>query len=279
VHRLLKSVVPKAFATSALFLMSIAFAQPLFALEFECNSGADRRFIRMELPGIEHLCEVSVTYASKERKVMWYADHDSSFCSQKTEELRSKYESNWNFQCELWPDHDGVDQLSEQQRNVLDAELKALIEDGKNAAIPFMVEGLKAAASPATSNGDDLDLLVVQFFLYTPDTGFAHDVTHVIQSYGVSWNTLAEIDSLAKYIEVNEDYIVDSALISSVTGNGALEIITVLDSADSSVSGGVNMNYSGCYGNQILATGSDGELIAKTPHRYFCPKTVDADAG
>lgn len=278
-RKLIETVVRKALVNSLLFLVSFAFAQPLFALEFECRAGTDKRFIRMELPGIDHLCEVSVTYSSKERKVMWYADNDSSFCTEKTDELQKKYESTWNFQCEQWPDHDGVDQLSKRQRIKLDAKLKTLIKEGQNELTPFMVEGLKAAASPASSNGEDVDLLAVQFFLHSPDTGFSRDVTHIFRDDGVSWNTLAKIDSLAQYIEVNGNYTIDSALISNVTSNGALEVITVLGSLESSSNNGSEIDFSGCYGNQILATGNDGELTAKTPHRYYCPKTTAADAG
>jgi len=277
-HKFAETVVQKTLVCRLLLLASLAFAQPLFALEFECSAGADKRFIRMELPGIDHLCEVAVTYASKERKVMWYADNDSSFCSEKTNELQKKYESAWNFQCEQWPDHDGVDQLSERHRNILDAELKTLIDEGQNQLSPFMVEGLKVAASPISSNVDNIDLLVVQFFLYSAQTGLSRDVTHIIRDHGVSWNTVAKVDSLVNYIEFNDDYIINSALLSNVTGSGALEIITVLGSIESSSNDG-KMDYSGCYGNQILVTGNDGELFAKTPHRYYCPKTSDADAG
>lgn len=275
-HKLVNLFIKTAFANTTLFLVAMVFAQPLLALEFECVSGGDRRFIRMELPGIDHLCEVSVTYESEERKVMWYADNDSSFCSEKTDELRIKYQSVWNFSCEQWPDHDGVDRLSARHRVILDQELKALIEQGKKEQTPFMVEGLKAAASPTAANTNDFDLLVVQFFLHVPETGLASDVTHIIRDTGVAWNTLAKIDTLAEYIDADEGYVIDSALISAVTGNGALEIITVLDSPGND---GVETNFTGCYGNQVLATSSDGDLVARTPHRYYCPNSDAADGG
>jgi len=268
----------KTIAKSALILLSMAFAQPLLALEFECQAGADRRFIRMELPGIDHLCEVSVTYANDERKVMWYANNDSMFCSDKTIELHNKYESLWNFSCKQWPDHDGVEQLSERHRTILDKELKALIGQGQNEPTTFVVEGLKAAASPTGTNETDFNLLVVQFFLHIPETGSASDVTHIIRDDGVSWNTLAKIDTLARHIEAGESYVIDSALLSGVTSNGALEVITVLDSIDPA-NGGIETNFSGCYGNQVLATSGNGDLVARTPHRYYCPNTDAADAG
>jgi len=224
----------------ALLLVGVVLAHPAHALEFECSSGADNRFIRQELPGITHLCEVTVTNANKER--------------------------------DQWPDHDGVDLLSSRHRTILDAELKFLIEQGQKQDTPFVVEGLKAASS---SGGDNsVGTLVVQFFLHEPQSGATSDVTHVIQDDGVTWNTLSRLDSLVNHIDAEEGYIVDSALISNVTDNGALEVITVIETTNSSNS------QADCYGNQTLATQTNGKVIAKTPHRFVCAdSTKSADAG
>lgn len=278
-HKQIEQIINLVFANTMVALILFTVALPSHALEFECHVGSDKRFIRMELPGVEHLCEVSVTYANQERKVMWYAKNDSMFCSEKTDELQQKYQSEWNFQCKQWPDYDGVDQLNKRQRSILDAELKSLIMEGKNALTPFLVEGLKAAASPSTSNAKDAELLVVQFFLHVPATDTARDITHVIHDDGVKWNTLSKIESLAQHIDADEGYVVDSALISGVTGNGALEVITAVDSIESLNSDTSDAGSPGCYGNQVLATSDNGKLIAKTPHRYYCPKSVNADAG
>ena len=34
---------------------------------------------------------------------MWYADNDSTFCSERLDELRGKYESQWGFECTALP--------------------------------------------------------------------------------------------------------------------------------------------------------------------------------
>lgn len=244
--------------------------QPVHALEFECEAGSDVRFIRLELPGIEHLCEVTVTKSDNAREVKWYANHDTRFCSDKAEELKNKYSSQWGYECKQWPDHDGVDQLNPRQRTILDAELKFIIDRGKNAANAFVVEGVKVAASQQKSS--KVSTLVVQFFLHEPANGVTRDVTHVIQDDGVSWNTTSRIDSLINYVDANEGYTVNSALLSSVTDNGALEIITVLDTVDDSKS----EQSTGCYGTQTLAAQSDGKVVARTPHRFIC---ADVAAG
>ncbi len=278
-RKLFEQSVRTMFAHTIVFLGLYTFAQPLFALEFECEVGADKRFIRMEIPGVEHLCEVSVTYANKERKVMWYADNGSNFCSEKTEELRSKYETQWNFLCKQWPDHDGVDMLNPRQRSILDSELKALMSQGQNAPTPFLVQGLKVAASPTNQTDNDSELLVVQFFLHVPATGVASDVTYVIRDKGVSWHTLTKIETLAQHIDTDEGYVVDSALISGVTSNGALKVITALNAIDSSNVTAISAGNSDCYGNQVLAPTDNGNLVARTPHRYYCPNMVDAADG
>lgn len=267
----------KVCVSRVLLLVTLVIAGPLHALEFECSSGTDSRFIRQELPGITHLCEVTVTNINDERRVMWYANHDTAFCSEKTIELKDKYEKEWGFQCEQWPDHDGVDQLSDRHRTILDAELKFIIEQGQNQSTPYVVEGLKAAASPETDSpgNSETNTLVVQFFLHVPENDTTQDVTHIIRDDGVSWNTLTKIDTLANYIDAKEGYVVNSALISNVTDNGAMEVITVIDTKDSSVS-----NQSDCYGNQTLAAQNNGELIARTPHRFVCANAANnSDAG
>lgn len=262
----------RACISSVVIVTSLVLTSPLHALEFECSSGSDNRFIRQELPGITHLCEVTVTNASNERRVMWYANHDTVFCSEKTIELKNKYETEWGFQCDQWPDHDGVDKLSARHRTILDAELKFIIEQGQSQPTPFVVEGLKAAASPVQDNS--ANTLVVQFFLHEPQTGNTQDVTHIIRDDGVSWNTLSKIDTLANYIDAKEGYVVNSALISNVTDNGAMEVITVIDSENSL------SQQSDCYGNQTLAAQNNGELIARTPHRFVCADAANnGDAG
>ena len=257
----------KIAARSTAVLIGLVLSNPLYALEFECSLGTDNRFIRQELPGITHLCEVTVTNANQERRVMWYANHDTVFCSEKTLELKTKYENEWGFQCEQWPDHDGVDHLSERHRTILDAELKFLIEQGQSQATPYVVEGLKAAASSSPdqqARNGEINTLIVQFFLHEPQSGATHDVTHVIRDDGLSWNTQSKIESLASHVDANEGYVVNSALLSNVTDNGAMEIITVLDAEDSA-----NAD-AGCYGNQTLVAQKNGKLIARTPHRFVC---------
>ncbi len=247
------------------------------AAEYECKSEAETRYIRLELPGEAHLCEVSVT-SDEERRVMWYANHDTLFCSDKIIELTTKYEEQWGFSCEQWPDHDGISALSVRQRTILDAELKFLMASSAEANPPLAVSGVKVAASQRANASASMQLssdkkalqihspstLVIQFFLSALDGSDARDQTHVIEDDGVSWNTRAKLAPLASNVEVLDGYKINSALIDGVTDAGAIEIATQVQKIDS------NNITNACYGSQVLSSAGGGELVARTPHRFVC---------
>ena len=99
-------------SSTCLVIPLILFTTPVLATEYECRSGGDIRQIRVDYPGVKHLCEVSVNSGRSSREVKWYADVESTFCSEKIVELIGKYENQWGYTCEEWPDHDGIDELS-----------------------------------------------------------------------------------------------------------------------------------------------------------------------
>lgn len=237
------------------WLLAIAFtllySSNAAALEFNCKVTGDERFLRVEIPGQQHLCEVSVTNQSNERRVMWYANQDTKFCTAKAYELRDKYVSEWNFSCETWPDLDGIDFLSDRHRTILDAELKRMIETGKNSKPPFKVESVRATAS--AENDATPSSLALQYFLSTGD------VTQVIVDNGVAWEVMAKIDELA--LQVESDVKIAAALVESINDSGDLQIITVVDN---------NTADNNCFGSQVLIAKTDSELVARTPHRYIC---------
>lgn len=122
---------------SALILLASTFIyqSSAQALEFQCEAAEDVRFLKVNIPGQEHLCEVSVTHERNNlREVQWHARNDTLFCSAKAYELRDNYENLWGYNCTAWPDRDGIDPLSPRQRLILDQRLKAPIAEGKNSA-------------------------------------------------------------------------------------------------------------------------------------------------
>jgi len=221
------------------------------ALEFNCKVVGDERFLRVEIPGQQHLCEVSVTNLSGERRVMWYANQDTQFCTSKAYELRDKYISQWQFVCETWPDLDGIDLLSRRHRVILDTELKRMIEEGKASNPPFTIESVRATASDDTNGA--ASTLALQYFLSTGD------VTQVIVDDGQAWTVTANINELAQ--QVKSDVKITAALVESISDTGALQIMTVVDN---------NTANNNCFGSQVLIAENAGQLAARTPHRYVC---------
>ena len=242
---------------ASVLALFFGFSPQALALEFQCEANGDTRFLRVEIPGKERLCEVSVNYKkSGERRVMWYADKDTLFCSAKIYELKEKYEQQWKFKCDQWPDLDGIDLLSPSNRKILDTQLKLLIEKGKSSKPGFSVKSVKAVASNLFDKQPGT--LALQFFLSTGD------VTQVIFGDGSSWKIFSSIDNLASHI--SSDLPVNAALISAISDSGTLEIETTLASE----------NEQNCYGQQAFSASDDDGLTPKTQHRHICDKSVVA---
>ncbi len=228
------------------------------ALEFECTATGEQRFIRLEIPGKENLCEVSVTLKDGERDVKWYANNDSAFCTEKTLELKSKYEDQWGFNCVKWPDTDGVDSLNKQQRVILDTELKKLIALGNNSNPRFQVIAVKATAS-ASSLGQP-SVLALQFFRSINGVP-VDDITKIIRENGLTWYTEHQLQTLSNYIPSDAEHVVNSALISTINENGDIEVSTSVSKSDTQAA---------CYGSQTFSTSNTGNLSPRTPHRFVC---------
>lgn len=252
-----KRILPLIHAV--VFSCLMLSASTATALEFFCEVTGDERFIRVELPGQIHLCEVTVTNRVNERRVMWYANNDSLFCSAKAYELRDKYIDQWGFECSNWPDTDGIDDLSARQRNILDQQLKALISEGRNSVEPFTVVGVKAAASSLVNN--TAGAIAFQFFLSDNTNDALTDRTYVILDDTEQWRVLTQLDKLATLVDKSADYQVSTAIVASISEAGAIEIATSVKPTK---------NKANCQGSQVLLMLQNGDVKTRTPHRYVC---------
>jgi hypothetical protein len=228
------------------------------ALEYECTAAEEQRFIRLEIPGVEHLCEVSVTLKNGDRDVKWYANNDSSFCTEKTQDLKNKYEELWGFSCLKWPDIDGVDSLNKRQRVILDAELKKQITLGKNSIPSYQIKAIKTTASKSDAN--QRSIIAVQFFKSSNGVSDG-DITYVIRDDGLAWFTEHRLQSLSSYVVDDEEHAVNSAMISTISNDGNIEISTLVSSSDEEAA---------CYGSQTFSTATGIGLAPRTPHRFVC---------
>ncbi len=222
------------------------------ALEFQCEIPDDTRYLKVEIPGEEHLCEVSVTYAQTGvREVKWYAQNDTMFCSARAYELRNKYQDAWNYTCTTWPDRDGIDKLSQSQRRVLDQRLKTVIAQGQTSTPAYSVSSVKAVASTPLDN--QAGKLAFQYFT---DQG---DFTEIVENDNNDWTVLTTIDDLVTHVV--SDVPISSALVHAIDEMGTLEVHTRLTDADNAR----------CFGSQVLTPmGSSGVVRSRTPHRFIC---------
>ena len=236
------------------------------ALEFECSVPGDTRFLRMDLPGEDHLCEVSVTDAAGGRRVMWYADHETLFCSAKTYELRDRYVQTWKFDCREWPDQDGVDRLSARHRAILDLQLGALLAPDADGGPGAEVLGVRAAASTLLERSDGF--LALQFML-AGDT----DRVDIVLDEESGWRTVTEFDDLASRVTPLAGLSVTDAFVDAIGESGALDVTTLLARDGAGDTGGAAV----CEGRQTLQVDTaSGDVVPVGPHRYVCD---EADGG
>ncbi len=241
---------------TTLFLATLAVAPSASALEFQCEVPGDTRYIRVDIPGEEYLCEVSVTYKETGvREVKWHASNDSLFCSARAYEMADKYESAWNYECSTWPDRDGIDLLSATQRTILDQRIKSLSAQGRDSQPPFTIKSIKATAS--TPLDKQPGKLALQFFT---DNG---DFTEIIDDQTYTWTVQTTIIDLASQINGGESP--EYALINAIDDSSTLEVYTQLSEDNAA-----------CYGSQLLSVvGSSGATEARSPHQYVCDNLAE----
>ena len=249
-------------ASAALLALAAAFApHAATALEFECSVPGDVRLLALDIPGEKHLCEVSVTAdgGTGQRRVPWYADNETLFCSAKLYELRDKYVDTWNFDCQAWPDGDGVDLLSARQRVILDEELKTMLGRGLRTDGPALdVRGVRAVSStPLDAPG----MLALQFLL--PD---GEDRVRLIADRADARDVVADVRNLSAQVDPVAGLQVNGAFVESIGTNGSLEVLTLL-----APQGSEDMTAAPCEGRQTLRVAGDGTLVPLTSHRHVCP--------
>jgi len=269
---------------------------PVLATEYECRSGADVRYVRVDYPGVAHLCEVSVNHDDNQRDVKWYADTDSTFCSTKIEELIGKYETQWGYSCDEWPDHDGIDNLSPRQRKFLDKLVKsnrnteykeqeytllgtrALIgsyiapslgSEPQNAGnlLAFQLFLGRVKQATPVSASDASSEIPVQRTQETEETQPLPVANRVIfvQDDGESYQTLATLEDLNTIIEIEkEGYTLDSVIIDSLNAKGELDVSTLVAAPDDDPEA-----VPSCFGRKRFKTTESG-LEALSEHRIIC---------
>jgi len=240
--------------------MTFGFAGAGSATDFECITGDEVRHITLDYPGIDHLCEVSVTRQGGKRDVKWYADNDSQFCADKLSLLIEKYQNEWSYECHLWPDRSGLDNLTKRQRTLLDTLVKRVIEEGQSGEVPFEVTGARISETQLESTNSTA--LIAQLFLNT-STQPKESRTFYIEDSGAvfSTKTLEQVENSVTLSEPN--HRIDDVIVSAIYPSGEIEISTTVFSSK-------DAKTPRCYGSQRFVKGTNGALDAVTDHKLSC---------
>ncbi len=233
------------------------------AADYTCEVPGDKRHLRLDIPGQQHLCEVSVTPAGGERRVLWYADNSTLFCSDKTVELVQKYTEQWGFECSAWPTDDDLSELNNAQREQLDTLLRERRRRPDGGP-----DSLRVAVGPVHFDGSRL--IAVQWL---GKSGERDALNVVIDSSGDQstdarpWQTVAYIENLISAIDQSEA-TVQRAIIQDIDRSGAVRLSTVVESASGA------SDAPPCRGQQLFAIDPRQGLTAVTPHRYSCAEDL-----
>jgi len=249
-----------------MFLILILASSTTYGSEFRCVIGAVERVVKLDFPGKQHLCEVAVTNEDGVRDVKWFANNDSSFCSDKIVELVGKYRNQWNYTCEEIVPTPTQTELSERYQRVVDSLIKDATEEGLEAEIPFTVTATRVRSTELEASS--VNALVVQLFMNAVDESITTPVdrTYFIEDDGTQFRTKSVWSGLRHKVTLDDDnYLVDSARINATNGKGEIEVETLLQSANESDTAGQN-----CKGTQLLLTTESGELSPIGQHRYTC---------
>ena len=255
-----RAATPVAVAPLAALFAAVVSAlvapRAVRAAEFACEVPGDRRHLHLALPGEDHLCEVVVDRLDTGgRRVVWYADNDSSFCAERIEELAAKYESEWGFDCTRWPEASGVGALDPARRAALDAELlrrRAALAGGARLV------GVRVDRAPG---GAEAPLEATEFFVRERDGRVRTALA--LERGG---RALARVEDLAAAI-VPAEPAVRAVRLDGLGADGSVRLATELavDGAE-------------CRGAQTLFLGEGGTLVPGTPHRFACDSAPLAEA-
>ncbi len=278
--------------SGALILLCSITTFPVWSTEFECRAGEQIRQIRLDYPGYEHLCEVSVTKRNQPREVRWYANSVSTFCSEKIDELVAKHQNQWGFKCEQLPDHNGIDKLTVRQRQILDTLVRQnrYVESSNNALVLLGARALVEQSALTTASATSI--LAVQLFMSRTSTqtltldgqsasvqsdselaeaqpsfspGNLANRLVLLEDNGESYDTVATLEDLNQLIQIDENgYSLDSVLIDKLHPNGNIDVTTLV-----AAPGDNSENFPSCFGQQRFVRTSGG-IQPEGKHEFIC---------
>ena len=245
-----------------LTLLLVGFST-LSVAEYECVLNNEVRYIRMDYPGVDNLCEVSVTTQDNQRDVKWYANNESTFCSEKLVELAGKHQNQWGFACTQWPDRNQLSDLNTRQRAIVDNLVKNVANEGQSAASPFTLSGVRALAQQTNTPSASAQKMIVQLFMDDGQDRLSNRA-YFIEDNVTAYDTTLVLSDLHRLVDTDgENLSVRSAIVDSFAADGELSITTTLRSPNSS-------GKADCIGEQRFSLSANNSLAPANEHRYLC---------
>lgn len=247
-----------------LTLLLLGFSALSAAAEYECILNDDVRYIRMDYPGVEHLCEVSVTTPDNQREVKWYANNESTFCSRKLVELAGKHQNQWGFSCTQWPDRNQLDDLNTRQRAIVDNLVKNIANEGESAPTPFTLSGVRALAQQTSIDTNSTSpQMIVQLFMDDGSDRFSNRA-YFIEDQATTYNTNLVLTDIQRLVDTgNSELAIQSAIVESFMADGRVSITTTLSSSSTE-------SDADCIGEQQFSLSPDNAFAPVNEHRYLC---------
>ena len=94
-------------------------------------------------------------------------------------------------------------------------------------------------------------------------------MTQVIVDSGTSWRVIARIDDLAGQIDPGDDATIDTAIISGISDDGILKVISAVNPRN----GGASAPPT-CQGQQYFRVDS-GKAVADSEHQMVCDQAAN----
>lgn len=253
-----------------LTLLLLAGSTLAVAAEYECILNDDIRYIRMDYPGVDNLCEVSVTTPDNQREVKWYANGESTFCSRKLIELAGKHQNQWGFSCTEWPDRNQLDELNTRQRSIVDSLVKSVTREGKSASSPFTISGVRALAQQSdTSGAGNPRKMIVQLFMDDGTPRFANRA-YFVEDTTTAFDTTLVLSDIHRLVDTGgANLAIESAVVDGFSADGTVRVTTTLSSASTASDA-----ESDCIGEQHFSLSSDNTFGPANSHRYLCYKPL-----
>jgi len=144
--------------------------------------------------------------------------------------------------------------------------VKDATEEGQDAEIPFTVTATRVRS--AELEASSINALVVQLFMNAVDESITTPVdrTYFIEDDGTQFRTKSVWSGLRHMVTLDDNnYRVDTALITAINTKGEIEVETMLQSTNQS-----EATIQNCRGTQLLLTTESGDLSPVSQHQYTC---------